>query len=1085
MPAEKKYLRYAHCEGYTDLCYDSSSNYVLTCGGDGDVRIWEGFENNDPITHHVGNCATAILFTDKRFLVATDNNSIQAYTFPNREPDGIITRFTSPVHHMCCSSDGKIIVAGSGDFTIKIVDIAKNTQKCLYGHQAPILSVALDPKCEYLASSSCDGSVRIWKVSSQDCIKMWTHVPKSNDFCMSKTLCRMTWSKDGKYLALPVEKEVHLYKRGSWENMQTLKDESVTEIISLVALSPCGSFMAAVTVDGRILVWEMTSGRRLESIKLDKGTPFCSIAWNPTGKMELVFSDTQGQLGLIGNIGIIENESISADSKTVGNKVLSSLSSDSDDEDRSDSVKLSNDVNDDEIPVVQYHSKKLKAVDDDDNDENVVDIGAIKATYDPVIFGEDDEDSKDTVEGTKTKIIERIIEKGPPPPLKQEAFQPGSTPVHLQHRFMLWNSVGIVRCYNTEEENAIDVEFHDTAVHHPIHVTNVMNHKMAALSNDALMLACGREENVASKLVCMHFGTWDSSKDWTVEMPEEEEVVGVAVGEKWTAVTTNTRIVRIFTIGGIQREIFCLPGPLVCMTGLGVQLLLIYHQAAGIPGEQSLAMMIFKVEAKTQSRIPIQPVALSPKATVVWAGFTDEGTPCTVDSSGVVRLLSLQNMWVPVANTKSHTKGKSDHFFVVGMSEIQQQIRCIPCKGSRYPPTLPRPAVTVLPLHLPTCDMSSNKGKLEEECCRLALLSKLLTGLSKDGFDVDKELEDAGRKRIDVLLRMFALATRSDQEYRAVEIAQLMPTQHAVKGAISYASQSHHMMLAQRLGEIAQKKLEEESLVNKEESDSEEGIDENSEMNRRDGNISFVPNDDEVLQPKPVVLRSHHSLVEEAVREDTSDDKSNTENDMLLQSKTQRKQQKSSQTSVGHKRNPFKLVVTKEKRGSVGIDGILTDGVKQLSSTIKDKNNLADGKKKKTQQQLTLLGKNKPTMEYLMEKSGAPPKKKTAFQLFFDKNKPSIAEENPELEESDLVKEAVLKFKELPSEDKEMWNQKSSLLDTLEQGENDANIKKRKRTERECDDVIEPQQTNQNKKPLSHSTALKLSQFAFDKDCSS
>ncbi|XP_076332121.1 chromosome transmission fidelity 4 [Tachypleus tridentatus] len=1082
MSAERKCIRYAHCEGYTDLCYDSSSNYVLTCGSDGDVRMWKGFED-DPITHHVGNCATAILFTDKRFLVATDNNSIQAYTFPDREPDGIITRFTAPVHHMCCSNDGRIIVAGSGDFTIKIVDTVKNTQKCLYGHHAPILSVALDPKGEYLASSSCDGSVRVWKVSSQDCIKKWTHVPKSNDFCMSKTLCRMTWSKDGKYLAVPAEKEVHLYQRCSWKNMQTLKDESVMEIISLVALSPCGLFMAAVTGDGRTLVWELASGRTLESVKLDKGVPFCNIAWNPTGKMELAFSDIQGQLGLIGNIRIVENELIVADPKTVNNKLLSGLSSDSDDEDRSDSVKLSNDVNDDEIPAVHYCSENLKAVDDDSDDENALDIGAIKATYDPVIFGKDDEDSKDTGKGTKTKIIERIGEKGPPPPLVQQAFQPGSTPVHLHHRFMLWNCVGIVRCYNTEEENTIDVEFHDAAIHHPMHVTNVMSHKMAALSKEALVLACGREENMTSKLVCMHFGTWDSIKDWTIEMPEEEEVVGVAVGEQWTAVTTNTRLVRIFTIGGIQRDIFSLPGPLVCMVGFGVKLLIIYHQGAGIPGEQSLAMIILKVEAKTQSNIPIQPVALSPKATVVWAGFTDEGTPCTVDSSGVVRLLNLQNMWFPVANTKSHTKGKSDHFFVVGLSEIQQHIRCIPCKGSCYPPTLPRPAVTVLPLQLPLCDMSSHKGKLEEECWRLVLLSKLLTGLSKDGFDIDKELEDVGRKKTDVLLKMFAFATRSDQEYRAVEIAQLMPTHLAVKGAISYASQTHHMMLAQRLGEIAHKKLEEEALDYKIETDAEEGIEENSEMDRRYRKTAFVhcrPNDDEILQPKPVVLRSHHSFVEKVIREDTSDDKSSAENNLLLQSKMQ----KSSLMSAGCKRNPFKSVVTQEKRGCDGIDGILTDGVKKPSSTIQAKNNLADQKNKKTQQQSTFLGKNKPTMKYHIEKSGAPPKEKTAFQLFFVKNKPS-AEENPKLKESNLVEEGVLEFQEFPSEDKGLWNRKSSSLDTLAKGGDDTIVKKRKRTEREDDDVIEPQQTNQNKKFLSHSTALKLSQFAFDKDCPS
>lgn len=39
--------------------------------------------------------------------------------------------------------------------------------------------------------------------------------------------------------------------------------------------------------------------------------------------------------------------------------------------------------------------------------------------------------------------------------------------------------------------------------------------------------------------------------------------------------------------------------------------------------------------------------------------------------------------------------------------------RCIPCKGSRYPPTLPRPAVAILPFKLPLCQTSTEKGQME------------------------------------------------------------------------------------------------------------------------------------------------------------------------------------------------------------------------------------------------------------------------------------------------------------------------------------------------------------------------------------
>ena len=67
----------------------------------------------------------------------------------------------------------------------------KEYQKLFFrfeGHLAPLLSVVLDPKAEYAASASCDGSVKIWKIESQSCLKTWKDCwAKSNDLCRSPT----------------------------------------------------------------------------------------------------------------------------------------------------------------------------------------------------------------------------------------------------------------------------------------------------------------------------------------------------------------------------------------------------------------------------------------------------------------------------------------------------------------------------------------------------------------------------------------------------------------------------------------------------------------------------------------------------------------------------------------------------------------------------------------------------------------------------------------------------------------------------------------------------------------------------------
>ncbi len=47
---------------------------------------------------------------------------------------------------------------------MKVTDTAAYTDRVLKGHEGPVLSLSLDPKKEFLASASCDGSLRIWSL---------------------------------------------------------------------------------------------------------------------------------------------------------------------------------------------------------------------------------------------------------------------------------------------------------------------------------------------------------------------------------------------------------------------------------------------------------------------------------------------------------------------------------------------------------------------------------------------------------------------------------------------------------------------------------------------------------------------------------------------------------------------------------------------------------------------------------------------------------------------------------------------------------------------------------------------------------
>lgn len=457
---------------------------------------------------------------------------------------------------------------------------------------------------------------------------------------------------------------------------------------------------------------------------------------------------------------------------------------------------------------------------DDDDDDELIDLGALKQKYESKINGSfnDDDKNKPTTDENKLDNEEHKIINIKVKPIMQGAFRPGSTPVNLEHRFMVWNSVGIVTCNRVDIESIIDVEFHNSDIYRPIHLPNTYSYTMADLNTDSLLLAApaieneaNEEDSTSSMLFCMNFNSWDSNKEWRYQLPSGESIEAIALASSFALAATDQRKIRLFTTSGIQLHLFSIPGPIICLTAQDNLLQIIYHNGSGLPGEQSISMNLLKLNERSvyplsqvnQAQIP---VALSPKSVIDWAGFTDESNACIVDSAGLVKLFNLNsNCWIPVADLKS--KNKNDNYFVISISEIQEQVRCISCKGAKYPSTIPKPDVYSLPFEIPLCELTTTKAKLEEQLIRLSLKKSLLENLSSSGFDVNFTNEENTKKQIEILIKLFALAVNAECNSLAIEIAGLMPNQLAIEGAIRYATQKNRTVLINKLNRLSKEKF--------------------------------------------------------------------------------------------------------------------------------------------------------------------------------------------------------------------------------------------------------------------------------------
>ena len=852
---------------------------------------------------------------------------------------------------MDMSPDGTRLAAGGGDFDVKIITLADSSQKVLKGHTAPILSVAFSPDGSLIASASCDGSVRIWSVSDATEVHCLSHNhEKSNDFGNSRTLARMSWSPDGKCLAVPCRDEILLLETSTWDRKTSLSHADFANV-SICAYSKNGSILAASNTTGCILFWKTDSltSSPVATFVHEDSSAITSLKFSPKRNEQIIFCDAKGKFSFLdvslaesreaGKVqevlddmyGQIEDDDTfteedflkeqekrksaaaakghqSADGEdedeeeeivTQRKKRSAFIDDEADEDDGANCDEADNeaekaeeadddmenfiDDDDDDVrsvapaPVVAQsassapHNQTTEVASTDliDDDDGGISINAIKAVYEKTIFNVDDDDAS---KGSKDQESAEKGEASGEPPAKvqpviqsyqQPAFQPGSTPVHFEQRFMLWNETGIVRAYSTETEDTIDVEFHDVATHHTINMTNTNDYTIAALSSEALVLANGEADELSSsRIFCMNFVTWDeSNKEWTVDLPDDEFAESVALGGGFVAVATNKRFIRLFTIGGTQINMFSIPGSVVCISAQEGSLIVVYNAAPGTKYNPVLSAYILKISPKSAT-LPKQslpnpvPVSLVPDTLLAWAGFTDEGTPCVVDTDGYVRLMrdAIGNTWIPVVHLKEKLNSKTDNNFVIGLSEINEQVRCIFCKGSRYPAVIPRPHVTFVSFELPFCGRSAMKGKLEESHIRSKLANSMLEKLLTEGYDVENQTQRNYKSMNESLLRLFAMAIGSGCEALALEISYLMPSGKSVESAIRYALQKRCTALAEKLREVALEK----------ENEAVDQTEPEPEVYRPSPRKSAVPvaeDEIEVLRPKPVVLsKNGHSL---------------------------------------------------------------------------------------------------------------------------------------------------------------------------------------------------------------------------------
>jgi WD40 repeat protein/serine/threonine protein kinase len=259
----------------------------------GEVKLWDvgtGQERaslREPWVHSVA------FSPDGKTLASGSGNPNEAVRGKSA-PDGQLTlwavdtgreraalKHTDVVYSVAFSPDGKTLVSGSADKTVRLWDVGTaQARAVLKGHTSGVLSVAFSPDGKTVASGSRDTTVKLWDVATGRNLADLTVVRKHMSGVTS-----LAFSPDGKTLASGgADKTVILWIVGTGQARADLKGHK--DAVMSVAFSPDGTVLASGSqIEGgaELKLWDVKTGQARADLKGQARG--CRLAFSPDGKI--------------------------------------------------------------------------------------------------------------------------------------------------------------------------------------------------------------------------------------------------------------------------------------------------------------------------------------------------------------------------------------------------------------------------------------------------------------------------------------------------------------------------------------------------------------------------------------------------------------------------------------------------------------------------------------------------------------------------------------------------------------------------------------------------------------------------------
>jgi serine/threonine protein kinase len=189
------------------------------------------------------------------------------------------------VNSVAFSPDGKTIVSGSNDETIKLWDAASGKLKqTLNGHSNMVETAAFSPDGQTIASGSRDNTIKLWDAANG---LLKQTLRGHSDWVES-----VAFSPDGRTIASGShDGTIRLWDAATGTLKQTLNGHS--SYVNSVAFSPDGKTIVSGSSDDTTKLWDAATGTLKQTLSGNDDVVTC-VAFSPDGKtiVSALYDDT-------------------------------------------------------------------------------------------------------------------------------------------------------------------------------------------------------------------------------------------------------------------------------------------------------------------------------------------------------------------------------------------------------------------------------------------------------------------------------------------------------------------------------------------------------------------------------------------------------------------------------------------------------------------------------------------------------------------------------------------------------------------------------------------------------------------------